>query len=265
MAACAAKCSAKIAVALGLALALSSAVPCVAAGILTVSAAASLTDAFREIAARFDADHPGLATRLNFAASGVLLRQIDQGAPVDVFAAADADTMDRALARQLVIAGSRREFATNTLVLVVPNAPPASARPAAMASIADLAEPHVRRIAIGKAATVPVGRYTRESLESAGLWTVLQPKFILADSARQVLDYVARAEVEAGIVYQTDAARMADRVRVIETLGGHSPVRYPVAVVAGSREEVRARAFVDYLGGDTAKAILASHGFGSPR
>jgi molybdate transport system substrate-binding protein len=226
---------------------------------LTVSAAASLTDAFKELGPRFEASHAGMTLSFNFAASGVLLQQIAQGAPVDVFASADQETMNRALEQKLVDADTRRDFAANTLVLIVP----ASGTPP-VTRLSDLSGPAVKRIAVGKVATVPVGRYTKQALEAANLWTALEPRFVQADSVRQVLDYVARGEVEAGFVYRTDAALMADKVRIVESVTGHAPVTYPIAVVAESRAKTAAREFVAYLSGADGQAILAKYGFGKP-
>lgn len=226
---------------------------------LTVSAAASLTEAFKELGPRFEATRPGVQLRFNFAASGVLLQQISQGAPADLFASADPETMDRAVAQKLVDAATRRNFAANTLVLVEP-----ARGGTGIKGLADLSGPKVKKIAIGKLATVPVGRYTRQSLDSANLWTALEPKFVQADNVRQVLDYVARGEVEAGFVYRTDAAVMADKVRIALTAGGHSPVTYPVAVVAHSKQQALARDFVAFLSSDAGQRVLAKYGFAKP-
>lgn len=117
---------------------------------------------------------------------------------------------------------------------------------------------------MGKTATVPVGRYTRQVLEGAGLWSVLEPKFVQADSVRQVLDYVARGEVEAGFVYRTDAAVMSEKVRVAFAPTTATPVSYPVAVVADSRQKALAGDFVAFLSSDPAREVLARHGFGKP-
>lgn len=233
--------------------------PLAAAQQLTVSAAASLTDAFREIGPKFEAARPGATLRFNFAASGVLLQQIVQGAPVDVFVSADQDTMNRAVDQQVIAADTRRNFAANSLVLVSP----AQGAPT-IASLADLNKVAVKRIAVGKVASVPVGRYTRQALEGAQLWAVLQPKIVYADNVRQVLDYVSRGEVEAGFVYRTDAELQKGKVRIVMTVGGHAPVAYPAAVVADSRQPALARDFVSYLNGADAQAILARHGFGTP-
>lgn len=226
---------------------------------LTVSAAASLTDAFREIGARFEAARPGTTVRFNFAASGVLIQQILQGAPVDVFASADQETMDRGVQQKALDAATRRDFASNTLVMIAP----AQGGPA-LSRVADLAGPDVKRIAIGKLATVPVGRYSRQALDAAGVWGAIVTKLVYADSVRQVLDYVARGEADAGFVYRTDAQIMKDKVRIVLTATGHSPVTYPVAVVADSKQAALARDFATFLSGPDAQGILARFGFGKP-
>lgn len=226
---------------------------------ITVSAAASLTQAFRDIAARFEAAHPGVTVRLNLAASGVLLQQIAHGAPVDLFASADQETMDRGIAQHLLDAATRRDFAANALVVVAP-----TGSPVALTRTADLALPAVRRIALGKPATVPAGRYARQMLERDAVWSQVEPRLVFADSVRQVLDYVARGEVEAGFVYRTDALLMSDKVAIRFTATGHAPVTYPLAVVTGSRQAALARDFAAFVLGAQAQAILARHGFGRP-
>jgi molybdate transport system substrate-binding protein len=226
---------------------------------ITVSAAASLADAMREIGPRFEASRPGSRLRFNFAASGALVQQIIQGAPVDVFASADAQTMARGVEARVIDAASVRVLASNTLVLIAPAdaAPPIGA-------LADLRGAAVKRIAVGKPASVPAGRYTQQALATAGLWPAVEAKVVYADNVRQVLDYVARAEVEAGFVYRSDALLLKDRVRVVQTVSGHEPVTYPVAVVADSRQAALARDFVAFLFTPEAQAILGRHGFGKP-
>lgn len=228
------------------------------AATLTVSAAASLTDAFKEIVPLFEQAHPGTQVRLNVGASGALLQQIEQGAPVDVFASADQATMDRAAQAGRIDPASRRDFAANALVLVEP----AQDGPG-LQTLDDLRGPAVRRIAIGKPQTVPAGRYTQQALERAGLWETLQPKAVLADSVRQALDYVSRGEVEAGFVYRSDAAMMADTLRFVLTIGD-ARVSYPVAVVSDSRAKAPAAAFVEFLGQAPAREVLERYGFGRP-
>jgi molybdate transport system substrate-binding protein len=226
---------------------------------LTVSSAASLTDALKALRPQFEASHPGSTVRLNFGASDALLAQIAQGAPVDVFVSADQEAMNRGVVQKLVDAASRKNLASNTLVLIEPQQ-----HGLGLKTLQDLAGPAVKKIAIGKVATVPVGRYTRQALDSARLWAALQPKFVQADNTRQVLDYVSRAEVEAGFVYRTDAAQMPNKVRVVQTVVGHTPISYPVAVVADSRQKALAQEFITFLMSDAAQQVLARHGFGKP-
>ena len=226
---------------------------------LTVSAAASLTEALREIATRFEASKPGVTVRMNFAASGPLLQQIVQGAPADVFVSADEETVTRGVQARVLDADSRRIFAANTLVLIRPlkGAPD-------LAAPADLVRPEFKRIAIGKPATVPAGRYTQQALVAAGVWEALQAKLVPSDSVRQVLDYVSRGEAEAGFVYRTDAALMAAKVHVVGTVGGHVPIRYPAVVVSASPLKALAGDFVAFLSSPVAQAILARRGFMAP-
>jgi len=226
---------------------------------LTVSAAASLTNALRDIAPLFEAAAPGTRLLFNFAASGPLLQQIAKGAPVDVFISADQETMDQAQAQNLVAAAQRRNVVSNTLVVVVPQASAQVPR-----VLADLAQPAYQRVAIGLPASVPVGRYAQGVLEAAGLWTAVSARMIGAQSVRQALDYVARGEVDAGFVYATDAALMPDRVRVAFIVPTARPILYPAAPVAASANAALAQQFVDFLAAPAAQAVLARHGFGRP-
>lgn len=226
---------------------------------ITVSAAASLTDAFKELGPKFEASKPGATVRFNFAASGVLLQQISQGAPVDVFVSADQETMTRAADQKLIDADTRRDFVRNSLVLIEP----AKDGPG-LKSLQDLTGANVKKIAVGKTATVPAGRYTKQALDAANLWATLEPKMVQADSVRQVLDYVGRGEADAGFVYRTDAAIMGDKVKIVLTPSGTTPVSYPLAVVAESKQKAVARDFAAFLFTDAAQQTLARFGFGKP-
>jgi molybdate transport system substrate-binding protein len=229
-----------------------------AAGV-TVSAASSLTNAFKDIAHGYEAQNPGSKVALNFGASGALLQQIAKGAPVDVLASADQETMDKAQQQGLVKAADRREFARNTLVLIVPSDSAASFR-----KLDDLAQPGVKHIAIGNPASVPVGRYTRRALQAAGLWDALQPKTIGAQNVRQSLDYVARGEVDAGFVYATDAALMKDKVRVAFDVPLDVAISYPIAATAAADNRAEAARFVGYVLSPAGQAVLARYGFRKP-
>ncbi|MES3015570.1 MAG: molybdate ABC transporter substrate-binding protein [Pseudomonadota bacterium] len=226
---------------------------------LTVSAAASLTNAFRELGPAFEAQNPGTQVVFNFAASDALLAQIAKGAPADVFASADQEAMDRAAAQNVLVAGTRRNFAANTLVMIVP-----SDSALGLKALADLQKPEVRKVAIGNPAGVPVGRYTKGALEAAKLWGAVEPKAIMAQSVRQALDYVARGEVEAGFVYATDASIMKDKVKVVATIPTETAITYPIAAVAGSPNPEAARKFLDFVVTPAAQAVLARYGFVKP-
>ncbi|WP_413624713.1 molybdate ABC transporter substrate-binding protein [Luteibacter sp. Lutesp34] len=233
--------------------------PLAGAADLVVSAAASLTDAFRATAQAYEAAHPGTRVVLNFAASDVLLRQIVNGAPADVFASADQAAMDKAVAAKAVEPASRVNFARNRLLLVVPKPPRV-----AVTSPASLAESRVKRVAYGDPASVPAGRYAKAALEASGLWESVSAKGVLAQNVRQALDYVARGEVDAGLVFATDAAMMPDRVQVVATVPTTTPVTYPIAVVAGSKRGADAASFVAFVRSDQGRRILARYGFGAP-
>jgi molybdate transport system substrate-binding protein len=224
-----------------------------------VSAASSLTDAFRAVGAAYETAHPGTHVLLNFAASDVLLRQIAQGAPADVFASADQTAMDKAVAVGAIDTATRRDFASNPLVLVVPK--DSGVR---VAAPADLRQPEVRRVAYGDPASVPVGRYTQAALRQQGLWDAVSAKGVLAQNVRQSLDYVARGEVDAGFVFATDAAIMKERVSVVATVPTPPPIRYPIAVVAGSAHAADAASFAAFVESPAGLRILAGFGFQAP-
>lgn len=226
---------------------------------LIVFAGAGLSNALKEVAASFEASHPGTKIVYNFAASGVLLQQMDKGAPVDVFAVADQKTMNQAQEKGLIVPASRTNFVSNRLVLIVPRDAKLPWR-----GLNDLAGPEVKRIAVGNPATVPVGRYTKEALERAGSWDQLSPKFIFAETTRQVLDYVRRGEVDTGFVYSTDVVIARGKVRVIQTVTEHSPIIFPIAVIASSDKQALAQSFLDFVMSPAAQEIFSKFGFGKP-
>lgn len=226
---------------------------------LTVSAAASLTNAFRELAPAFEMQNPGTSVVFNFGASDALLAQIARGAPADVFASADPDAMDRADAQKLLVAGSRRDFAGNTLVMVTPIDSTLDLK-----APADLQRAEVKRVALGNPASVPAGRYTKDALEATKLWPAIEPKAVFAQNVRQALDYVARGEVDAAFVYATDAAIMKDKVQVVASVPTTQAIRYPIAVIASAPNPEAARKFVAFVLGPAAQAVLARNGFGKP-
>lgn len=226
---------------------------------LTVSAASSLTDAFGEIGKEFEKANPDTKVVFNFGASGVLLQQIDKGAPVDVFASADQKTMDQAKEKNLIDPNSRRNFTSNGLVLIVPKGTGTTIK-----TLKDLTSSKIGKIAIGNPDSVPAGRYTRDSLTSEGLWEELKPKFVPGESVRQVLDYVSRGEVDAGFVFATDAAVAKDRTSVALEAKGHQPITYPIAVVRSTKDAALADKFIQFVLGREGQDVLARYGFQKP-
>jgi molybdate transport system substrate-binding protein len=226
---------------------------------LVVSAASSLTNAFQSVAKAYEAKHPDTHVVLNFAASDVLLQQIANGAPADVFASADQAAMDKAESKNVLLKGSRKNFAANQLVLIAPTASTLK-----LSGLRDLTQPAIKRIAAGDPASVPVGRYTKGALEAQGLWESLSAKTVLAQNVRQSLDYVARDEVDAGFVFATDAAIAKDKVKVIMTVPTTTPISYPMAVIAQSKHQAEAQAFESYVLSSEGQAVLAQYGFLKP-
>lgn len=233
--------------------------PSAHAGDLVVSAAASLTNAFKDVAQAYEKEHAGTKVILNFGASDVLVQQIVKGAPADVFASADQKAMDKAVEEKAVKPESRVDFAANQIVLIVPTDSKAN-----ITALKDLTRDDVKRIAYGNPASVPVGRYTQGALQAAGLWDAVQAKSVLAQNVRQSLDYVSRGEVDAGFVFATDAAVMPDKVKVAVRVPSQTPVTYPIAVTARDTAAKEAKSFVAYVMSPAGQEILSRYGFQKP-
>ncbi|NYH98020.1 molybdate ABC transporter substrate-binding protein [Cupriavidus plantarum] len=233
--------------------------PSVFAADLVVSAAASLTNAFKTLAEQFEKTHPDTKVVLNFGASDVLMQQIVKGAPADVFASADQDAMNKAESEKVVQPATRKDFAANQIVLIVPGDSKLG-----IASLKDLTKADVKRIAYGNPSSVPVGRYTRSALEAEHLWDAVSAKGVPAQNVRQSLDYVARGEVDAGFVFATDAAVMPEKVKVAVRVPNRTAVTYPIAITAQTKQAAAANAFVSYVLSADGQAVLARYGFLKP-
>lgn len=229
---------------------------------LLVFAAASLKESMDEAAAAYG-QAQGIPVQVSYAASSALARQIDQGAPADVFFSADLDWMDWLDERGLIEPGTRRELLGNTLVLIAPAA--GDAAPIALEPGADLL-PRLGqgRIALALTDSVPAGKYAREAFGSLGMWEAVAPRAAEADNVRAALMLVARGETPLGVVYGSDA-QAEPRVRVLATFpeGSHPPIVYPVAQVAGGAH-AGAAGFVQWLQSQDAQAIFRRHGFSTP-
>ncbi|ALG69517.2 molybdate ABC transporter substrate-binding protein [Beggiatoa leptomitoformis] len=224
---------------------------------LVVSAAASLTNAFKELGKKFESEK-GVKVVFNFASSSTLLQQIEKGAPADVFASADEATVKKGVESKAFIAESVKNFVSNSLVMVVP-----IDSQLGLTNTQQLTGEAVKKIGIGSD-NVPAGRYATESLTADKLFETLKPKFIYADSVRQVLDYVQKSEVDAGFVYATDALVAKDKVKVVATLGNHTPILYPIAIVTDSKQQELAEAFINLALSEEGMKILETFGFGKP-
>lgn len=231
--------------------------PAVAAG-LTVLAAASLQGPLDAIAAQFTKEG-GPPVRISFAASSALARQVEAGAPADVFVSADLDWMDYLDARGLLAAGTRANLLANELVLVAPRDNPVQLRIAPGFPIA--AALGDRRIALANPASVPAGKYAKAAFMSLGVWNSIAGRVAGAENVRAALALVSRGETPLGVVYRTDA--LADPgVRVVGAFppGTHPPIVYPAAAVKGGQEP-GARRFLDYLKSPAARAAWERAGF----
>lgn len=228
---------------------------------IRVGAAVSLKEALGEIAKTYESD-TGDSVTFVFGSSGQILQQIKSGAPIDAFVSAANKQVDELIATGQLDAATRRDVAGNTLVLIVP-----ADGPAGIASFDDLAKPGVGRFAIGEPKTVPAGQYAEQALTFLKLLGPLKSKLVYGANVRQVLSYVERGEVAAGLVYATDAKEAAGKVRVVATVdaAAHDPIVYPAAVVKKSDRAVAARKFLDHLGSEKARAVLAAKGFALPK
>lgn len=227
---------------------------------ITVLAAISLRDAMTEIAHDFEATH-NAKIDLVFGASGQLAAQVVAGAPSDVFVSAANEQVDRLVNAKLVDPASRRVVAMNTLALVVPKD---AAAP--IAGFDALGSAAVRRLAIGEPKSVPAGMYAMQTLAHLKLDQAVASKLVLGANVKQVLDYVARGEADAGLVYATDVAAAGDKVRLVAVAdeSSHEPIQYPAIVVSASKSPELAKAFVASLEDVKAQQTLGKFGFTSP-
>jgi molybdate transport system substrate-binding protein len=226
---------------------------------IVVSAATSLTNAFTSLGQAFETRQPGTKVVLNFGASDMLMMQISNGAPVDVFASADQVAMDKAVSRNAVEKASRRDFASNQVVVIVP-----ADSALKITSLKDLSASSVKRVTYGNPASVPIGRYAQEALQASDQWAAVSAKAVLAQNVRQSLDYVVRGEVDAGFVFATDAEMVGNKVRIAFRIQPQLPVTYPIALVSHTKQSKNAQAFIDFVLSDPGQAVLAKYGFLKP-
>ena len=183
--------------------------------------------------------------------------QVEGGAPVDVFASADENQMNILSNKSLIVNSSRKDFAHNSLVLIVPKSSTLN-----ITNIKDLANPNVQKISIGNPGTVPVGDYSLLALNEAGLWNQLKNKAVLAEDVKQVLVYVERGDVDAGFVYITDAkTAQPGTIKIVTSVPVSTPINYPIAIVSSSTHKEKAQKFIDFVIGKDGQDILSTYGF----
>jgi len=229
---------------------------------LTVSAAASLKDSLTEITQIYSQANiqanAKISIRNNFASSGALQQQIENGAPVDIFFAAAGKQIDALEKKNLILANTRRNLLSNRLVLIMPT----STNVDGLTSLENLTNLDIQRIAIGDPRSVPVGQYSEQALKKSGVWEQIQSKLVLGNNVRQVLQFVESGNAQAGIVYATDA-KNSTKVKIVQTINAklHEPILYPIAVLQKSENQATAKAYLQFLSGNTAKLIFEKYGF----
>ncbi|QYK68659.1 molybdate ABC transporter substrate-binding protein [Paenibacillus sp. S02] len=228
---------------------------------LTISAAASLTDALKEIQHSYESTHTGIKLNFNFGGSGALEKQIEQGAPSDLFLSASTKNMKSLVDQQLIDTKKQKTWLTNELVAVIPADGTMN-----IASVTDLTKKEVKKVAIGIPESVPAGNYAQEALTKAELWDTLQSKLVQAKDVRQVLQYVETGNADVGFVYKTDALTSQKAKIAFEVdPKTYSPVEYPIGIVKASKHIQEAEDFYAYLQSQESLNIMAKYGFTIPK
>lgn len=222
---------------------------------LTISAAASLQDASAELKTLYEKQHSNVTLTFNLAASGTLQKQIEEGAPSDLFISAGKTQVDTLQQKGLLIDSTRKDLLGNELVLI-------GGKDSKLTAFNDLNTTSVGKISIGTPETVPAGKYAKDVLTKLGLWDQLQSKMVLAKDVRQVLTYVETGNVDAGLVYRTDAIT-SNNIKIIAAApaGSSEPIVYPMAIVKSTKYQKEAEAFEAFLTSDDAVKVFEKYGF----
>lgn len=223
---------------------------------ITVFAAASLTNAISEIAAAYENDKP-VSIQTSFAASSTLAKQIEKGAPADIFISADTKWMDYLQDKRFIVTDSRADLLTNRLVLI---APKGKAFKVKINKGFNFANAFSGRLCTGETESVPVGIYARQSLQHLNWWDSIKTRLVGTQDVRAALVFVERGECEAGIVYETDAI-ISSKVDIVAHFpdNSHDPIIYPLALTKGA--SAQARDFYQYLQSEKAKTVFSKYGF----
>jgi molybdate transport system substrate-binding protein len=224
---------------------------------LLVAAAASLQNSLETIDPLFESANPEITVNYTFAASGALQQQIEQGAPVDLFISAAKRQMDALQQKNLIVADGQRNLLTNRLALVVPRDSILG-----ITDFSQLTNASVKQVSLGEPSSVPAGQYAQQVFEKLGIWDQLQPKFVFGNSVRNVLAAVESGNADAGVIYETDAKTSEQVTQVaIASEDLHSPIVYPMAVIAASQNQAATRTYADFLLSPPAQEILQKYGF----
>lgn len=223
---------------------------------LTISAAASLKEALDSIQNTYQEEHPDVRLKFNFGASGSLQQQISQGAPVDLFFSAAEDKFELLVEAGMIAKEDGLDLLGNELVLVVPKEEQSIKR------FEDLTKTGIGKISIGTPETVPAGKYAKESLKKMDIWKDVAARVVYAKDVRQVLSYVETGNVDAGIVYKTDAL-VSDKVEIVSSANPatHTPIVYPAGIIKDSKHYEAAKEFYNYLQSDDALKVFEKYGF----
>ncbi|MFB8791845.1 MAG: molybdate ABC transporter substrate-binding protein [Potamolinea sp.] len=204
----------------------------------------------------YSKEKPSVTITYNFGASGALQQQIEQGAPIDIFISAATKQIDTLQEKKLLIDDTRKNLLTNKIVLIIPT------NGVAISDWKNLTDSNVKQVAVAEPASVPAGKYAQEVLTSLGIFDKVKPKTVFAKDVRQVLNYVETGNVDAGIVYETDA-KLSNKVRVVAIAADnlHSSIVYPVAVLKLSQNQTVAREFIQFLDSKQSTDVWEKYGF----
>ncbi len=224
---------------------------------LTISAAASLKESLEKIQQSYEKEYPNVKLRYNFGGSGSLQQQIAQGAPVDLFFSSSEDKFNKLVDEGFIAEDNGITLLQNELVLIVP-----TDNTYDITKFEDLIHREISHISIGIPETVPAGKYAKETLESLKIWTEIESKIVFAKDVRQVLSYVETGNVEAGIVYKSDALQ-SEKVTIISTADAnlHSPIVYPIGIINGTKNYIAAKDFYNYIQKQNSLEVFEDYGF----
>ncbi|SHI59013.1 molybdate transport system substrate-binding protein [Dethiosulfatibacter aminovorans DSM 17477] len=222
---------------------------------IMVSAAASLTEAVTEISENFQ-EETGIEVVLNFSSSGSLQKQIEEGAPADIFLSASKSKMDKLEEKDLIDAESRKDYLNNHLVLIV-----SEEYKDEIKSIEDLLESGLK-LSVGEPESVPAGKYAKQSLEYYDMWDKLAGQMVYAKTVKQVAQYVESGDSPAGIVYMTDTTLLKHSyVNKVFDDESHTPIVYPLAIIRDSKNKDMAEEYIEYLQNGESRSIFVKYNF----